>query len=146
MSSISFSEGGNVGGILNLFLQHFYCFTSLNPVTFKTGYGWSEMEFLPESAQCKYTATEADNGTEHNYTLAFSFNKQSEPMYIAFAAYLKRSGILMFTDNNGLTQVLGTLKNRVTVKMEGDTGSTPTNANDFKVTVTWLSKDPAQVV
>lgn len=146
MSTISYSEGGNVGGILNVFMQHFYCFSSLNPLTFKNGYGWNAMEFLPESAQCKYTVADSDNGPEHTYNLVFSFNKQSEPMYKAFAAYLRRTGIVRYTDMNGLTQILGTLSNRVTIKNDGDTGTAPTNANDFKITITWLNNVPAQVV
>jgi hypothetical protein len=146
MSKVSFSEGGTVGGILQLFLQQFWNFSSLNPITFKNGTGWDEMEFLPESASCKDSSTVADNGPEYSYSLVFGFNKQSQPLYDAFARYIGQTGIVMFTDNNGLTRILGTLKNRVTIKQEGDTGNNPTDLNSLKLTVTWLNHKPAQVV
>jgi hypothetical protein len=146
MSKVSFSEGGSVGGILELYLQHFWHFSSLNPVTFKNGADWDEMEFLPESASCKDSASRVDNGTEYSYSLVFGFNKQSENLYNAFARYIGQTGIVKFTDHNGLTRILGTLKNRVTVKQDGDTGNNPTDMNSLKLTVTWLSYRPAQLV
>lgn len=146
MTTVSFSEGGNVGGILELFLQHFWYFTSLNPVTFKNGAGWTAIDFLPESASCKDSAAPVDNGTEYSYNMVFGFNKQSKTLYDAFARYIGQTGILKFTDNNGVTRILGTLKNRVTIKQDGDTGNNPTDANYLKLTVSWVSYKPAQVI
>ena len=146
MNTVSYSEGNNVGGVREILMAFFGFFTTLNPVTFKPGYGWTNMEFLPDAASCKYTAADDDNGTTHSYSLVFGFNKQSVAMYNAFAQYTRQTGICKFTDNNGLTLILGTLKNRVTIKQEGDTGAAPTNANDFKITLTWANRMPAQIV
>jgi len=146
MSTISYSEGGNIGGIRECYATLYYLLTSLNPITFRAGFGWDEMEFLPESASIKDTATRTENGIEYNYTVVFTFNKQSYNMYHAFAQYIGTVGILKVTDNNGLTRLLGTLKNRVTIKTEGDTGDAATAVNDYKITATWLNDKPAIVI
>lgn len=67
-------------------------------------------------------------------------------MYHAFAQYIGMVGILKVTDNNGLTRLLGTLKNRVTIKTEGDSGEKAPDENYYKITGTWLSSKPAIVL
>jgi hypothetical protein len=146
MSTISFSEGGNVGGLYEIFLAYWYEFTSLNPIAFKDGRGWSQMDFLPESASCKESSGSGDNGPEHSYSLVLSFNKQDEAKVNAFKRYLGQVGIVRYTDNNFVTRLLGSFENPVTIKTDSDTGNNPADMNHFKITVTWLNNEPARVV
>jgi hypothetical protein len=146
MNKVSYSEGNNVGGVQSLFLTNKNLISRLYPITFMQGYDWTEMEFLPESAGCKDSTSDSDNGTVYNYSLVFGFNKQREALYTAFAQFIGKLGIAMFTDNNGLTRILGTLVNPVTVKQEGDTGNAPADLNYFKITLTWTHFRPARVV
>ncbi|WP_342645020.1 hypothetical protein [Mucilaginibacter sp. CSA2-8R] len=146
MANITFSQGANIGGVSQVLMAYSYELSSINPVSFKPGRDWSVMDFLPDSSSVKESSSAGDNGPEHSYSLVFSFNKQAQAMYDAFKRYLGQVGVTRYTDNNGVTRLLGRLDNPVTVKTESDTGNDPTDMNFFKITITWTNNEPAPVI
>lgn len=146
MANFEFSQGANVGGLREVLLAYHYELTSTAPVSFRPGRAWSVMDFLPDSSSCKESSSSGDNGPEHNYSLVFSFNKQAQAMYDAFKRYLGQVGVSRYTDNNGITRLLGNKDNPVTIKTESDTGNDPTDMNYFKITITWTNSEPAPVL
>jgi len=141
-----FSEDDNVGSVIAISLAMKNWLSSVKPVSFLGTYGWEAMDFLPESASVQDSSKDSDNGTEYTYNLVFAFNKQNANLYNTFKKYLGMRGIIMFTDGNGLTRIIGTPEYPVTITHTADTGQAFNNLNYYKIAATWQSANPAIIV
>jgi hypothetical protein len=140
------SEDDNIGSLREIKLAVAKQLTSINPITFKSGFGWDDIDFLPESGSNKDDSKDTANGTEYTYSLVFAFNRQNTALFNAFKKYLGQFGVLQFTDNNDFTRIIGTIANPVTITHSADTGQQYSSLNYYKVNVSWLSDVPALVV
>ena len=141
------SEDINIGSLRAINFALSRQLSSINPVAFIGTATWMPVDFLPESAGLKDSSKDVPNGTEYTYALTFAFNKQNTGLYDAFKAYIGLPvGIVEITDNNGLTRILGTLKNPAIAKHDADTGQTYPSLNYYKITVAWVSDKAAVVI
>jgi len=144
--TVAFSEDDNVGSLRSLSLAMANWLSGFNPVTFYSGYDWETIDFLPEQASIKDSTKDSVNGPEYNYSIVFAFNKQNTDLYNVFKKYLGMVGILQTTDSNGLTRIIGTPENPVTITHDADTGQGYASLNYYKLNVTWQSCEAALVI
>ncbi|GAA4327498.1 hypothetical protein GCM10023149_30930 [Mucilaginibacter gynuensis] len=142
----SISEDNNVGSIRELSLAMANWFSAFNPASLYSMYAWEDMDFLPETASVKDSSKVTANGTEYSYSLVFTFNKQNVALYQVFQKYIGERGVIRFTDNNGLTRIIGTPQKPVTITHDADTGQQYRSLNYYKISASWVNNLPAVVV
>lgn len=133
--SFTIAQDDNVGSLQAVSLLPAYAFTSLNPVTFATGFtAWDDIDFLDEAAQLTDESADTDNGMQFTYNLIFTFNKKRADLLASLAPYLGTIAIAKVTDQNGLTQIIGTLQSPITFKQNADSGKLTTDMNNVLIT------------
>lgn len=132
--SFTIAQDDNVASLSALSLAPAYAFTSLNPVTFVAGYDWTDIDFLEESAQLTDESADSDNGVQFTYNLSFAFNKKRPDLIASAAPYLGTVAIAKVTDNNGFTQIIGTLQSPITFKQNNDSGKVYSDMNNVLLT------------
>ncbi|SEM66031.1 hypothetical protein SAMN05192574_101373 [Mucilaginibacter gossypiicola] len=139
----AFSEDDNIGSLRSISLAMANWLSGFNPVTFYTGYDWETIDFLPEQTSIKDNTKDSVNGPEYSYSIVFAFNRQNTDLYNLFKKYIGQTGILQTTDNNGLTRIIGTPSNPVTITHDADTGQGYASLNYYKLNVSWVNCEPA---
>ena len=144
--AIQINQDNNLGSIATIQLALVWQLAASNPVSFKGGFSWLNVDFLDESAQVKESTNIADAGIEYSYTLAFGVNYLNPDMLTSVQPYIGQNAILQFTDNNGLTRQLGSLQNPLSIKIDTDTGKQYTDVNGLALTATWVDSKPAPII
>lgn len=126
-------EGDNIGSIASVIqIAHITDFSSFNPIVFRAGRSWNDVEILPEGGNLESEESEGDNGTLYTYQGKFRIQHPTSELDNALAPYIGQKSVLRIRDMNGRFYVIGSPVCPVTIVKGGDTGETYTGAPQYE--------------
>lgn len=124
-------EGDNIGGIAKLEIAHVQDFKSFNPVSFHPNKFWKEITFHPNSGLLKDEVNDSDHGQYYSYAASVKITHRDKELEQIIDRLIGQCSVIRVTDMNGYRQVIGSPEAAVLITRSGDTGSAPTDVNQY---------------
>lgn len=123
------NEGDNIGGLAQIDVAHVWDLESYEPIRFKPGMCWLEIEFHPMSGLMKEDVQDSDHGVYYSYAGSFKIPKSDRKTECALDRFIGQVSIFRVMDLNGKTLVIGGPDMPVLFTRSSDTGSSPVDMN-----------------
>ncbi|WP_353183558.1 hypothetical protein [Parapedobacter lycopersici] len=126
-------EGDNIGSIFSVVeIAHVTDFSGFNPLVFRAGKNWNQVDILPESGSLASEESDTDNGPLYTYQGKFRIQHPTTALDNTLAPYIGQRSVLRIRDMNGRYYIIGSPVCPVTIVKGGDTGEAYTGAPHYE--------------
>ncbi|QTE38511.1 hypothetical protein J3L18_05385 [Mucilaginibacter gossypii] len=142
MEIITNNQDDNIGGIATLRFAPGYFFSSLNPLTFNTGYDWITVEVTTESVSFTEKASDSVNLTYQDTQISYTLPKIRPEVHTILNKYRGQRCIVECEDNNGYLRRAG-ITGLLTLLDQSASGQQAADVNGYGITFAGQQLQPA---
>jgi len=145
MEIITNNQDDNLGGVATLRFAPGYFFSSLNPLTFNTGYDWISIEVASETVSFTEKASDSVNLTYQDTQISHSLPKIRPEVHAILNKYRGQRCVVECEDNNGYLRRAG-VSGLLTLLDQNATGQQVSDTNGYGLTFAGQSLLPAEFI
>jgi len=126
-------DGDNIGSIADVIeIAKITDFAGFDPVVFKAGKGWNQVDIVPERGNLDMEETETEHGPLYTYQGKFRIHHPTPELDAVLAPFIGQRSVLRIRDMNGRYWLLGSPVCPVTLVKSGSTGETYAGAPHYE--------------